>query len=141
MNRALEIAKFCIQDHISRMEDGLRALYRLRDTAGIAEVAAAVDAYREALRTLVQAAEIDNEEDPTMSTEVEKNEILRENVLSTTELSARLGITVSAYFLEEIGIDPVQKAQAGRAVYWRTSDFPKICGMLSRYFGDMAQGG
>lgn len=58
-------------------------------------------------------------------------------VLSTGELSQRLGVTVTAAFIKKIGFLPAAERLAA-ATYWYETDFDGICSALANHFGDLA---
>ncbi len=52
-------------------------------------------------------------------------------LLSTSEISALLGFSVSVNLLKRIGDEP--RIELVRSVYWLESDFQKICLLLSSH--------
>lgn len=48
--------------------------------------------------------------------------------MSTTEISRKLKFTVSVSFLKRIGFVP--EINTGRAKYWKSSEYEKICDAL-----------
>ena len=57
-------------------------------------------------------------------------------VLSTSEVSNRLGINVSGNFIKSKGIKPA--ITAGNGTYWYESDFVNICQALITHFQAIA---
>ena len=58
-------------------------------------------------------------------------ESVRGNLISTTELSRRLRVTVSVSLMKRLGFAP--KENHGRAKYWDLDEFPQIRKALIDY--------
>ena len=50
-------------------------------------------------------------------------------VISTTEISRRLGMTISSTFLRSLGLEPFADLSPG--IYWRADEFHLICGRIA----------
>lgn len=62
------------------------------------------------------------------------------DVMSTTEISNRLGFSVSVGFLKKCGMPPLSERVHTQGSYWRTRDFQKICHAISAYLEKISCG-
>lgn len=58
------------------------------------------------------------------------------HLISTTELSARFGITIPARVLMELGFEPT--AESGTGYFWNEAEFPVMAQMLAVRFLERA---
>lgn len=49
----------------------------------------------------------------------------------TSEVSARIGIVITAQLLRDLGFEPVRLDK--RAVLWAVSDYPRMCSALAEH--------
>lgn len=62
-----------------------------------------------------------------------------EPVLTTSDVSRRLGFGVSVTFLKSCGLSPM--LEHGTGTFWRANDLPLICVAIARHCQKLADGG
>jgi len=56
---------------------------------------------------------------------------MNDNEMLTSEVSARIGIVITAQLLRDIGFTPVRLDK--RAVIWNANEYPKMCEALGKH--------
>lgn len=64
-------------------------------------------------------------------TEHRKKTLNDEEVMTTTDVSIALRMSVSVSFLKDLGVQPL--ASIGLGTYWRKTDFPVICDAIEQH--------